>query len=114
MEKQRWQIILLESSGRVHGFSGPILTTQSFGDVQLHVEWATPLPVKGNSQSRGNSGVFLMSKYEIQVLDSYRNDTYPDGQAGSVYGQHPPLVNACLPPGQWKSFDIIFRRPRFH
>jgi hypothetical protein len=92
--------------------SGYIFTRQSFGDVQLHVEWATPVPAVGKSQGRGNSGVFLMGLYEIQVLDSYENDTYPDGQAASVYGQYPPLVNACLPPGEWQSYDIFFRRDR--
>jgi hypothetical protein len=71
------------------------------------------VPAKGTSQGRGNSGVFLMGLYEIQVLDSYQNDTYPDGQAASIYGQYPPLVNACRPPGEWQTYDIVFRRPRF-
>jgi hypothetical protein len=93
--------------------AGYIRTKQAFGDVQLHIEWAAPLPAKGSGQGRGNSGVFLMGKYEVQVLDCYENTTYPDGQAGAVYGQYPPLVNASLPPGQWQSYDIIFRRPRF-
>ena len=93
--------------------SGYIFSKQMFGDVQLHVEWATPVPPKGKSQGRGNSGVFLMGLYEIQVLDSYENDTYPDGQAASVYGQYPPLVNACLPPGEWQSYEIVFRRDRY-
>lgn len=93
--------------------SGFVFTRREFGDVQLHVEWAAPTPVHGSGQDRGNSGVFLMGSYELQVLDSYRNDTYPDGQAGAAYGQYPPLVNASLPPGQWQSYDIIFRRPRF-
>ena len=92
--------------------SGYLYTSLAFGDVQLHVEWAAPLPVEGKGQGRGNSGVYLMSKYEVQVLDSYRNDTYPDGQAGAVYGQYPPLVNASLPPGEWQAYDIVFRRPR--
>jgi hypothetical protein len=92
--------------------AGPIVTRPSFGDVQLHIEWAAPTPPKGDGQERGNSGVFLMGLYEIQVLDSYRNDTYPDGQAGAVYGQAPPLVNASRPPGQWQTYDIIFHRPR--
>lgn len=94
--------------------SGYIYTAEAFGDVQLHVEWAAPVPVKGSGQGRGNSGVFLMGRYEVQVLDSYENETYADGQAGAVYGQYPPLANACLPPGQWQTFDIVFRRPRFH
>ena len=93
--------------------SGYLFTRQNFGDIQLHVEWATPVPPSGTSQGRGNSGVFPMGLYEIQVLDSYENDTYPDGQAAAVYGQYPPLVNACLPPGAWQSYDIVFRRPRF-
>jgi hypothetical protein len=93
--------------------SGYVFTADKFGDVQLHVEWATPVPANGRGQARGNSGVFLMGLYEVQVLDSYENDTYPDGQAAAIYGQHPPLVNACLPPGEWQCFDIVFRRPRF-
>lgn len=92
---------------------GDIETTAAFGDVQLHVEWATPATVKGEGQQRGNSGVFLMGRYEVQVLDSYQNSTYPDGQAGAIYGQYPPLVNASRPPGAWQSHDIVFRRPRF-
>jgi len=92
---------------------GPIHTRQGFGDVQLHIEFQTP-PPKGEGQGRGNSGVFFMGgAYEIQVLDSWQNDTYPDGQAGAVYGQQPPLVNASLPPGEWQRYDIVFRRPRF-
>ena len=90
-----------------------ICTKDSFGSCQLHIEWATPAVVEGSDQGRGNSGVFLMGKYEVQVLDSYRNSTYPDGQAASVYGQNPPLVNACRPPGVWQSYDIIFHRPVF-
>lgn len=95
------------------GGKGNLATARSFGDIQLHVEWASPLPVSGDSQGRGNSGVYLMGLYEVQVLDSYDNDTYPDGQAGSIYGQYPPLVNACRPPGEWQTYDIVFRRPRF-
>lgn len=93
--------------------SGYLFTARSFGDVQLHIEWAAPTPVEGHSQGRGNSGVFLMGLFEVQVLDSYQNDTYPDGQAASVYGQYPPLVNASRPPGEWQSYDIVFRRPRY-
>jgi hypothetical protein len=93
--------------------TGSIMTKRSFGDVQLHIEWATPSPPVGAGQERGNSGVFLMGLYEIQVLDSYRNDTYADGQAAALYGQTPPLVNASRPPGQWQTYDIVFRRPRF-
>ena len=93
--------------------AGDLVTRDSFGDVQLHVEWSTPNPPTGTDQDRGNSGVYLMSTYEVQVLDSYQNTTYADGQAGAVYGQFPPLVNASRPPGAWQSFDITFRGPRF-
>ncbi len=93
--------------------TGDMHTKQAFGDCQLHVEWATPYPPHGEDQDRGNSGVFLMSLYEIQVLDSYGSKTYADGQAAAVYGQYPPLVNACRPPGQWQTYSIIFHGPRF-
>jgi len=93
--------------------TGNISTKEAFGDCQVHVEFAEPVPPKGESQERGNSGVFLMGLYEIQVLDSYENKTYADGQVSAVYGQYPPLVNAARPPGQWQSYDIIFHGPRF-
>lgn len=93
--------------------TGNISTRDSFGDCQLHVEFSEPTPAHGESQERGNSGVFLMSTYEIQVLDSYENKTYADGQASAVYGQYPPQVNASRPPGQWQTYDIIFHRPHF-
>lgn len=93
--------------------AGPILSKRAFGDVQAHVEWATPSPGHGEGQDRGNSGVYFMGLYEVQVLDSYENVTYADGQAAALYGQHPPLVNASRAPGEWQSYDIIFRRPRF-
>jgi hypothetical protein len=93
--------------------SGYLYSARAFGDVQLHVEWAAPVPARGTSQGRGNSGVFLMGLYEVQVLDSYQNDTYPDGQAAAIYGQYPPLVNASRPPGEWQTYDIVFKRPRF-
>jgi len=93
--------------------AGYVFTRQEFGDVQLHLEWAAPTPPKDSGQGRGNSGVFLMGNYELQVLDSYQNDTYPDGQAGAAYGQYPPLVNASLPSGSWQSYDIIFHPPHF-
>ena len=93
--------------------TGDIKTKQAFGDCQLHVEWAAPNPPHGQDQDRGNSGVYLMSLYEVQVLDSYQSETYPDGQAAAIYGQYPPLVNACRPPGQWQTYDIIFHGPRF-
>lgn len=93
--------------------TGYLYTRQPFGDCQLHVEFAEPTPPVGEDQDRGNSGVFLMGLYEIQVLDSFKNKTYPDGQAAAVYGQYPPLVNASRPPGQWQSYDIFFHGPRF-
>lgn len=93
--------------------AGYIYTRQPFGDCQLHVEFAEPTPAIEEGQDRGNSGVFLMGMYEIQVLDSFENKTYADGQAAAVYGQYPPLVNASRPPGQWQSYDIVFHGPRF-
>jgi hypothetical protein len=92
---------------------GMLRTKQEFTDFQLHVEFATPSDVKGDSQGRGNSGVFLLGKFEIQVLDSFQNPTYPDGQASAMYGQYPPLVNASEPPGAWQAYDIVFTAPRF-
>lgn len=93
--------------------TGSLVTRDSFGDVQLHVEWATPAAVEGEGQERGNSGVYLMDLYELQVLDSWENPTYPDGQAAAVFGQFPPLVNASRGPGEWQAYDIVFRAPRF-
>lgn len=93
--------------------TGYIHTREPFGDCQLHVEFAEPNPPKGESQGRGNSGVFLQGLYEIQVLDSFQNKTYADGQAAAAYGQYPPLVNASRPPGEWQTYDIIFHGPRF-
>jgi hypothetical protein len=93
--------------------TGGIRTKEKFGDIQLHVEWAAPAEIKGTSQARGNSGILLMTRYEIQVLDSYDSLTYADGQAASIYGQKPPLVNACRPPGQWQTYDIVFEAPKF-
>lgn len=94
--------------------TGGIETRQSFGSCQLHIEWRTPDVVQGTGQGRGNSGVFLMGKYEVQVLDSYDNKTYADGQAAAIYGQKPPLVNVCKKPGQWQTYDIIFHAPVFN
>lgn len=93
--------------------TGQILTREFFGDCQLHLEFATPAKVESSSQCRGNSGVFFFGRYEIQILDSFQNRTYADGQAGALYGQTPPLVNASRGPGEWQSYDIIFRAPRF-
>lgn len=107
----RWKIV--DGALQTVPGAGMIETQKTFGDIQLHVEWAAPSPPHGVGQDRGNSGVFLMGQFEIQVLDSFRADTYADGQAGSIYGQFPPLVNASRPPGEWQSYDIAFRRPRF-
>jgi hypothetical protein len=93
--------------------SGDIETKQKFGDCQLHIEWKSPAEIKGEGQGRGNSGIFLMGRYELQVLDSYESKTYANGQAASIYKQHIPLVNACKAPGEWQSYDIIFTAPRF-
>jgi hypothetical protein len=97
----------------VVGHTGDLISKAKFGDAQIHVEWAAPAEIDGSSQWRGNSGVLIMSLYEIQVLDSYGNPTYADGQAASIYGQYPPLVNASRKPGEWQSFDIVFEAPRF-
>ena len=94
--------------------TGIIQTRQKFGDCQLHIEWKTPDTVKGDGQGRGNSGIFLMGLYELQVLDNYHNRTYSNGQAGSIYKQSMPLVNVCRPPGEWQTYDIIFTAPRFN
>ena len=93
--------------------TGQIQSKQAFGSMQLHVEFREPSPAVGEDQDRGNSGVFLMGLYEIQVLDSYQSKTYPDGQVGAVYGQYPPLVNAARKPGEWQSYDIVFHAPVF-
>lgn len=94
--------------------AGNIRTRRNFGDCQLHIEWAAPVPASGSGQGRGNSGVFFgLDRYEVQVLDSYQNPTYADGSAGSIYGQYPPLVNAARPPGEWQTYDIIYTAPRF-
>ena len=94
--------------------SGSIATRQSFADCQLHLEWRTPAVVTGESQGRGNSGVFLQGRYEVQILDSYNNPTYVNGQAGAVYKQHIPQVNVSRPPGEWQSYDIVYTAPRFN
>ncbi|MBC8054130.1 MAG: DUF1080 domain-containing protein [Sphingobacteriaceae bacterium] len=97
----------------IPSLGGDIKTKQSFGDCQLHIEWRTPAVVSGEGQGRGNSGIFLMGRYELQVLDSYNNSTYSNGQAGSIYKQHIPMVNASRAPGQWQVYDIIFTAPQF-
>jgi hypothetical protein len=93
--------------------TGNIMTKREFGDMQLHVEWAAPSVVKGDGQGRGNSGIYIQGRYEIQILDSYENKTYFNGQAASVYKQHAPLVNASRKPGEWQVYDIIYHAPRF-
>jgi hypothetical protein len=93
--------------------AGPIRTKDEFGACQIHIEWAAPDPPKGRDQGRGNSGVEIFGRYEIQVLDSFDSLTYPDGQAAAIYGQYPPLVNASRPPGQWQTYDMIFTPPKF-
>ena len=98
----------IEVSGK-----GGCRTKEALGDMYLHLEFATPKEVKGSSQGRGNSGVIIMGRYEIQVLDSYENPTYADGQCGAIYGQFPPKVNASLPPGEWQTYDICFQAPRW-
>jgi hypothetical protein len=92
---------------------GDLQTRQSFGDVQLHIEWRTPTYAKGEGQSRGNSGVFFMGLYELQILDSYQNKTYVNGQAAAVYKEHAPLVNVSRAPGEWQAYDVVFIAPRF-
>lgn len=93
--------------------TGAITSVKEFGDFQLHIEWSAPEVVSGKSQGRGNSGIFLQNRYELQVLDSYNNRTYSNGQAGSIYKQYPPLVNAMNKPGEWNTYDVIYTAPRF-
>lgn len=98
-----------------YGVVGSTITTKDkFGDCQLHLEFATPEVVEGEGQGRGNSGVYMMGRYEVQVLDSYENTTYYDGQCGAIYKQRPPMVNCCRKPGEWQTYDILFSAPRFH
>jgi hypothetical protein len=108
-DADRWKV---EDGVMVAG-KKTISTKENFGDCQLHLEWSAPTPAKGSGQHRGNSGVFLMGRYEIQVLDSYQSETYHDGQAGAIYKQTPPAVNAMRPPGQWNTYDIFWTAPRF-
>ncbi len=107
-----WQVA--DNAMTVVKGTGPIRTKQAFGDIQLHLEWRTPAEIVGNGQGRGNSGIFLQGLYEVQVLDSYRNRTYSNGQAASIYKQHIPLVNACRAPDEWQTYDIIYNAPRFN
>ncbi|MEL7532525.1 MAG: DUF1080 domain-containing protein, partial [Bacteroidota bacterium] len=108
----KWTIA--DDAMTVKGGTGGIKTKKEFGSCQLHIEWRSPAEVKGNGQGRGNSGVFLMGTYEVQVLDNYDNPTYSNGQAASLYKQSIPMANACRPPGEWQSYDIIFTAPRFN
>ena len=107
---EKWKV---ENGDMVVG-KGRVQTKQEFGDCQLHIEWSSPTPAKGNGQQRGNSGVFFIGTYEIQVLDSYKNKTYFDGQAGAIYKQTPPMANAMRPPGEWNTYDIFWTSPRFN
>jgi len=110
----KWKVA--DGALEVAAGTGDIRTEQGFGDAQVHVEWMAPNPPGGKGgQDRGNSGVFLMGLYEVQVLDTYgtTNKTYADGQASALYGQYPPLVNPARPPGEWQTYDIVFRAPRF-
>jgi hypothetical protein len=107
-EKDVWEVA--DGEMTVKPGSGTLSTKQKFGSVQLHIEFATPSEVSGKGQGRGNSGVFF-GHYEVQILDSYENETYFDGQCGSIYKQRPPLVNVCRKPGEWQSYDIVFNRP---
>ena len=91
---------------------GAIETKAEFGDCQLHLEWRAPSPAEGRGQGRGNSGVFFFGRYEVQILDCWGNSTYPDGMTAALYGQRPPMVNACREPGAWQTYDIAFRAPR--
>ena len=93
--------------------AGELRTKEKFGDCQIHIEWSSPEVVQGTSQGRGNSGVLIMSRYEIQVLDAFENPTYADGQAGAIYGQWPPLANPARKPGEWNTYDILFEAPKF-
>jgi hypothetical protein len=110
-EPAKWQV--RDGYMEVVKGTGAIQTKAAFGDCQLHVEWASPSPAVGEGQDRGNSGVFLMNTYEVQVLDSYQAKTYADGMASAIYGQFPPLVNASRKPGEWQFYDIVFHAPRF-
>lgn len=106
---EQWTV----SDGVMTAGPGQITSKSEFGDCQVHVEWMSDVSATGSGQGRSNSGVFLMGIYEVQVLDSYDNETYFDGQCGAIYKQHPPLANACRKPGEWQTYDIIWKGPRF-
>lgn len=107
---EKWKV---EDGIMIEG-KGDVTSVDEFGDCQLHIEWSAPTEAKGSGQGRGNSGIFLMNNYELQVLDSYNNETYADGQAGAVYKQTPPMVNAMKAPGEWNVYDVVFTAPRFN
>ena len=113
-EKGEAEWTLQDGYMTVKAGTGDIKTKQSFGDIQLHLEFRTPAKIEGKGQGRGNSGVFFQERYEVQILDNYQNRTYSNGQCASVYKQHIPLVNACKAPGEWQTYDIIFTAPRFN
>ena len=94
--------------------TGTLVSKQAFGDIQMHIEWMPSATIQGEGQSRGNSGIFMQALFEIQMLDSWENPTYVNGQAGSVYHQYPPLVNASRPPGEWQTYDIVFKAPTYN
>lgn len=111
-KKARWSVS--DDAMTVVKGTGDIKTKQAFGDIQLHIEWRTPAKVEGDGQGRGNSGIFFCEKYELQVLDSYNNRTYSNGQAGSIYKQAIPMVNASRGPGEWQVYDVVFIAPSFN
>jgi Domain of Unknown Function (DUF1080) len=112
IKKVSWA--LAEGACTVKPGAGDIITRRSFGDIQLHIEFSTPVVASGEGQNRGNSGIFLQNLYEVQVLDSYQNRTYSNGQAAGIYKQAIPLVNACRKPGEWQAYDILYTAPRFN
>ena len=109
VNSDKWSV----KDGVIVSGKGAMTSQEKFGDCQLHIEWSTPTEIVGSGQGRGNSGVFMMGTYEIQVLDSYDNETYYDGQAGAVYKQTPPMVNVTRPPGEWNVYDIFWTVPKF-
>lgn len=111
-EKPKWTVD--NGAVTVAKGTGDIRTKQTFGDIQLHIEWRTPAKVEGEGQGRGNSGIFFSEKYELQILDSYNNRTYSNGQAGAIYKQSIPMVNASRPPGEWQAYDVVFIAPKFN
>ncbi|MHA6720637.1 3-keto-disaccharide hydrolase [Sphingomonas sp. RS6] len=115
-ERKLWPVengVMTVPSRASSGGENALITKQSFGDVQLHLEFRSPTPPTKSSQDRGNSGIWFMQRYEIQILDGYQNPTYADGTVGAVYGWKPPLANAARKPGEWQTYDVVFERPRF-